>query len=351
MGLRDKRIAYKPFEYQWAFDAWFAQHSAHWMHHKIPMQSDIRDWNENLDEKEKNVIGNILKGFAQTELEVEDYWSTYVTKWFPVPEIRKMAIAFADAETIHSEAYSYLNETLGLNDFEAFLQDEATMNKLELLMAVNSSNDWVSILKDIPDWIPFSGPIKKWAESKWDNGVELSDIARSIGLFSACAEGIQLFSSFAVMLSFRPSNRMKGISQQMIYSIRDESLHSESGCKLFRTLIEENPSIWTSAFKESVREGIALSLDLEFKYIDKIFEMGDLTTITRKQLKNFMFDRANRKLVELGLTAQYTVDEQLLGEMKWFYQLVGGTINGDFFDNHETNYSEPNEDWNDDDIF
>lgn len=321
MGVRDKRIAYRPIEYQWAHDAWFAQHAAHWMHHKIPMQSDIRDWNENLDEKEKNVIGNILKGFTQTELEVQDYWTTYVTRWFPVPEIRRMATAFGDGETIHAEAYNYLNETLGLTDYTSFLEDEATMNKLEVLMEVDPENE------------------------------SIENIARSLALFSACAEGIQLFSSFAVMLSFRTSNRMKGISQQMIYSIRDESLHSESGCKLFRTLVEENPHIWTADFKETVREGIALSLDLEFKYIDKIFEMGDLTTITKAQLKNFMFDRANRKLVELGLTAQYKVDEKLLEEMKWFYQLVGGTINGDFFDNHETNYSEPNEDWNDDDIF
>lgn len=323
MGLRDERIAYKPFEYQWAFDAWFNQHSAHWMHHKIPMQADIRDWNENLDDKEKNVISNILKGFAQTELEVEDYWSTFVTKWFPKPEIRKMAIAFADAETIHSEAYSYLNETLGLNDFEAFLKDEATMKKLEVLMSVDPNDE------------------------------SIENIARSLALFSACAEGIQLFSSFAVMLSFRTSNRMKGISQQMIYSIRDESLHSESGCRLFRELVTENSYIKTPEFDRKIYEGVNIALENEFHYIDKIFEMGDLETITKAQLKNFMYDRANRKLSELGLKGDvYSVDDELLDQMKWFYQLVGGTINGDFFDNHETNYSEPNEDWNDeDDLF
>lgn len=319
MGIRDERIAYRPIEYQWAHDAWFAQHSAHWMHHKIAMQSDIRDWNENLDAKEKNVIGNILKGFTQTEVEVSDYWTTFVTRWFPVPEIRRMAIAFGDAETIHAEAYNYLNETLGLTDYTAFLQDEATMNKLEALTEVDPLDE------------------------------SLENIARSIAIFSACAEGIQLFSSFAVMLSFRTSNRMKGISQQMVYSIRDESLHSEMGCKLFRTLVNENPHLWTGEFMNTIRDGIAMSLNLEFAYIDKIFEMGDLETITKDQLKNFMFDRANRKLIELGLSTQYPVNQELLEEMKWFYQLVGGTINGDFFDNHETNYSEPNEDWNDDD--
>lgn len=322
MGLRDKRLAYKPFEYKWAYDAWFNQQLAHWMHHKINMQSDIRDWNENLDSKEKNVISNILKGFAQTELEVEDYWSTFVTRWFPVPEIRKMAIGFANSETIHSEAYAYLNETLGLNDFVAFLKDEATMCKLETLMEVDPNDE------------------------------SIENIARSLALFSACAEGIQLFSSFAVMLSFRTSNRMKGISQQMIYSIKDESLHSECGCRLFRTLIAENPEVKSEEFDKTIYEGVQLALDNEFLYIDKIFEMGDLETITKAQLKNFMLDRANRKLAELGLLGQYKVDETLLEEMKWFYQLVGGVINGDFFDTHETGYSEPNADWtNDDDLF
>ena len=321
MGIRDERIVYKPIEYQWAHDAWFNQSNAHWMHHKISMLKDIKDWNEALTPAEKNVIGNILKGFAQTELEVQDYWTTYVTKWFPIPEIKRMAVAFGYFETIHAEAYSYLNETLGLNDFAAFLQDEATMNKLEVLMAVD------------------------------ENDESLENIARSLGLFSGIAEGVQLFSSFAVMLSFRPTNRMKGISQQMIYSIRDESLHSDSGCRLFRTLIAENPSIWTAEFRETLYSGFDIALELEFKYIDKIFEMGDLETITVDQLKNFMYDRANRKLVELGLEAKYIVDAVLLDEMKWFYQIVSGTINGDFFDNHETNYAEPNEDWNDDDIF
>lgn len=353
MGLRDERIAYKPFEYQWAYDYWFNHENAHWMHHKIGMMDDIRNWNEDLSEKEKNVIANILKGFAQTELEVEDYWSTYVTEWFRKPEIRKMAIGFAARESIHAEAYSYLNETLGLTDFDAFMKDEVTMKKLELLMEVNKSYNWYGILRKLPDWVPFAQTIRDWAESRYDKDKETEDIARSIALFSACAEGIQLFSSFAVMLSFRPSNRMKGISQQMVYSIKDESLHSEAGCRLFRELIAENPGILTKPFKASVYEGINLALENEFDYIDKIFELGDLETITKDQLKNFMYDRANRKIAELGLSDKptYPVEEKLLNEMSWFYSIVGGVINGDFFDIHQADYAEPNSDWNDSDAF
>jgi len=116
-SLLEERIVYKPFEYQTAFDFWLAQQQAHWLHTEVPMMSDVNDWKQNLSETEKNIIGSILKGFAQTETVVEEYWSTLVTKWFPKPEVKMMAIGFGANETIHAEAYSLLNEELGLDDF------------------------------------------------------------------------------------------------------------------------------------------------------------------------------------------------------------------------------------------
>jgi len=321
MPLLKERLHFKPFEYQWAYDYWFKQQNAHWLHTEINMQKDIKDWDENLTKSEKNVIGNILKGFAQTETHVNDYWSQYVTTWFPIPEIKMMAVTFGAFETIHATAYSYLNDSLGLDDFKAFLQDEATMNKLQVLIDVDK------------------------------NDTSIANIARSIALFSACAEGIQLFSSFAVLLSFRKSNRLKGIGQQMIFSVRDESLHSEAGCKLFRELVKENPDIWTWEFKNSIIEGVQFSLVNEFVYIESIFEMGELETISKEELKNFMYDRANRKLAELGLEPVYKVNPKLMEDMSWFYIMVSGEQQTDFFDNRETGYAKPNEDWNSDDLF
>lgn len=319
--ITDERVSFKPFQYQWAYDYWFKQQNAHWLHTEINMQNDVIDWRENLNEKEKNVIGNILKGFAQTECEVGNYWSSYVPQWFPVPEIKMMGQAFGSSETIHANAYAYLNDTLGLDDFEAFLEDKATMAKLKVLMDVDP------------------------------NTTDLTEIARSIALFSAAAEGIQLFSSFAVLLSFRKSNRLTGVGQQMIFSVKDESTHSEAGCKIFRTIIEENPELWTEELRKSVYDGIHYAIQSEFTYINKIFELGDLETITKEQLKNFMYDRANRKLVELNLKPIYNVDKQLLNEMEWFYIMVSGEKQTDFFANRETDYSKPNEDWNDNDLF
>ena len=93
------RIEYKPFEYpEYFLDGWMPQAQAFWLHTEIPMQGDVKDWNENLKPHEKNLVGNILLGFAQTECAVSDYWTNMVTKWFPKHEIRQMAMMFGSQE-------------------------------------------------------------------------------------------------------------------------------------------------------------------------------------------------------------------------------------------------------------
>ena len=315
------RLAFKPFRYQWAYDYWFQQQNAHWMFQEINMQKDISDWKNELTTQEKSVVGQILKGFFQSETQIADYWSTYVTNWFPVPEIRMMAQTFGAFETIHAVAYSYLNEVLHLEDYEAFLHDESIMNKLDVLINVDKHDD------------------------------SLDNIARSLALFSACAEGIQLFSSFAIMLSLRKKNLMTGIGQQMIFSIRDESLHSEAGCKLYNTLIDENPGLYSPSLEYDIITGFDLALRNEFAFIDEVFTMGDLETITKAQVQNFMYDRANRKLKELRVNHSYPVNEELLKEMDWFYILVSGEQQTDFFFNRETGYAKPNADWETEELF
>ena len=319
--LLTPRLAFKPFRYQWAYDYWFQQQNAHWMFQEINMQKDISDWKNELSEKEKSVIGQILKGFFQSETQIADYWSTYVTNWFPVPEIRMMAQTFGAFETIHAVAYSYLNEVLHLEDYEAFLHDPTIMNKLDVLINVDKNDD------------------------------SLTNIARSLALFSACAEGIQLFSSFAIMLSLRKKNLMTGIGQQMIFSIRDESLHSEAGCKLYNTLIDENPGLYDASLEYDIITGFDLALRNEFAFIDEVFKLGDLDTITKAQVQNFMYDRANRKLKELRVNHSYPVNEELLKEMDWFYILVSGEQQTDFFFNRETGYAKPNADWETEELF
>lgn len=346
--ITHSRVAFKPFVYESMYGHWLDQQNAHWLFHEIDMKKDVQDW-DRMSVKEKNVVGNILKGFAQTECEIGDYWSSKVPAWFPVPEVKAMAQTFGAFETIHAIAYSYLNDTLGLTDFEAFLEDEATMKKLGKLMEINSNHNWAKLLQDVPDHVPHSKEIKAWAKESYSKDQEYSEIARSIALFSAASEGVILFSSFAVLMSFKKEfNMLQGVSTQMIYSVRDESLHSKAGCELFRIICKENPQIWTDDLKNDIYEGMKLALEAEFFYIDKIFEMGDLESINKAQVKNFICDRANRKLIELGLESKFDVNPILLSEMDWFYSMISGESQDDFFNTRETNYSKANEDWNDD---
>jgi ribonucleoside-diphosphate reductase beta chain len=326
--LFSPRIVYKPFEYQEAFDFWLKQQQAHWLHTEVPMMSDLNDWKQNLTEAEKNVIGSILKGFAQTETIVNDYWSGLVTKWFRKPEIIMMATTFGAFETIHAEAYSLLNETLGLDNFSEFLEDESTMAKIQALMDARDHSD----------------------TSEWSK----EDIARSLAIFSAFTEGVNLFSSFAVLLSFKMKNKLKGVGQIVEWSIRDESLHSEAGCWLFRKLIEENPEILTPKLKEDLKEAALLSLKLELDFIDKVFELGDLETISKYDLQNFIKHRVNTKMNDLGLRAVIPtkdIDKDAVKRMKWFDSLSAGKQHTDFFASRVTNYSKGTMVWDESAIF
>ena len=323
--ITKERVVYKPFEYPEAHDFWMKQQQAHWLHTEVPMMSDVNDWKQNLSETEKNLIGSILKGFAQTETVVNDYWSNLVTQWFRKPEIIKMAVTFASFETIHAEAYSLLNEELGLDNFSEFLEDEATMAKIQSLMDVRDSHQ---------------------GEVDW------SARAKSLAIFSAFTEGVNLFSSFAILLSFKLRNLLKGVGQIVEWSIRDESLHSEAGCWLFRQLMLEKPELNTPELKESIKQAALLSLKLELDFIDKVYEMGDLEGCSKYDLVSFIKYRVNTKMQDLGYGPIVNgIDDASIKRMKWFDSLSAGKQHTDFFANRVTNYSKGAQNWDANDLF
>ena len=314
MGLFDERIPYKPFEYpEYYNEGWLKQAQAFWLHTEIPMSSDVKDWNEKLTKEEKNLVGNILLGFAQTECAVSDYWTQKVVSWFPKHEIQQMAMIFGSQETIHAVAYSYLNETLGLENFEAFLQDKATMERFDNLISYDGNNT--------------------------------TGIARSIAIFSAFAEGVSLYSAFAVLYSFQLRNLLKGVGQQMKWSVRDESLHSKMGCQLFRHMCKEDPKLLNKS-KKDIFDAAKTMLKAEEKYIDKMFELGDIENLKAYDLKQFIRKRLNEKIMELGYTNEreyFEFDQDAAKNLDWFYHLTGGHTHTDFFAIRPTDYSKANE--------
>jgi ribonucleoside-diphosphate reductase beta chain len=220
---------------------------------------------------------------------------------------------FGSQETIHAVAYSYLNETLGLENFEAFLQDEATMERFDNLVSYDGNN-----------------PV---------------GIAKSLAIFSAFAEGVSLYSAFAVLYSFQLRNLLKGIGQQMKWSVRDESLHSKMGCQLFRHMCKEMPNLLEDCRDDVVSAAKAM-LDAEEKYIDKMFERGDIENLKSYDLKQFIRKRLNEKLQELGyfdLGQYFAFDQEAATNLDWFYHLTGGLTHTDFFAIRPTDYSKANE--------
>jgi ribonucleoside-diphosphate reductase beta chain len=315
MGITERRQVYMPFEYEQAYDYWMKQQNAHWLHTEISMAGDINDWKQSLTEAEKNVIGNTLKGFIQSEIIIGDYWTRRVQKYFPKPEICMMASTFGSFETIHMKSYAYLNESLGLETYDAFLHDKTAKAKLDNMI---------------------STPNKSKA-----------DIAKSIAVFSAFGEGVSLFSSFAILVSFQKRNLMKGMGKIIEFSIRDESLHSEAGCWLFRTFIGENPDILTDELKQTLYNAARIAVSLEDEFIDNAFELGPIEGIDADDLKQYIRHRANMKLQEIGLGQNWkNVKQDAIDRMEWFTEIGAGVQMQDFFAGRVSDYTKGLVDFN-----
>lgn len=308
MSLLKPRDVYKPFQYPRAFEYWEKQQNAHWLPTEVAMSKDINDWTHKLTESERLVVGQILKSFTQTEISVNDYWSRKVSGWFKIPEICMMASAFGSMESIHTVGYAYLNDSLGLDDYSAFLQDPTAVAKLDNLKSVKKRNR--------------------------------RDIARSLAIFSAFTEGVNLFSSFAILMNFSRFNLLEGVETIVSWSVRDESLHSEAGCWLFRTFIEENQDIWDEDLKRDIYDAARLSVKLEDDFIDNAFSLGKIRGLDPHDLKNFIRMRANAKLYDLNLKTNWkNIDQESLKKMSWFEELSGGQKFTDFFSSRVTDYS------------
>jgi len=307
-NLLEPRPTYGPHEYPAAYQYFLKQQMAHWLFIEVQMGGDINDWKMKLSDTDRHVIGSILKGFTQTEIFIEDYWSNKVGNWFKKPEIQMMANTFAGFEAIHAAGYSYLEESLGLQNYEAFLHEPTAKAKIDRLMDTK--------------------------------GKTLKEIAISLAVFSAFNEGVNLFSSFAVLMSFAQRNYLKGLGQIVSWSIKDESLHSEAGCWLFRELVKENPEIWTDEVKKELYDAARLTVELEDKFIERAFEHGELPNLSMKDLKNYIRYRANTKLQDLGLKANWkNLDKEALQRLEWFNVLASGVELQDFFAQRVVDYS------------
>lgn len=333
--IRKESNLVRPLTYQEPKDFEHLSRVVHWMHEENSMEQDVVDFNTKLLDIERNSISNILKGFAQSETFVGDYWSEFITYIFPLYEIKLMAINFADREGIHAEAYNSLIDQLALKlSYIEFTQEKGIIEKLETLTSISN----------------FKNP----------KDIDNLEVCAKMGMFAAL-EGACLMSSFSVLLSFKhrannkeqleklPSGiepvRLKGIATQMEWSVRDELLHAKAAAWLFRRLCQECASVKLKEFAMPfVKEGMELIFKTEIDYLDKIFEFGDLPTIKKEEVRNYVVHRFEEIWKDLGyetkLLENEIVDTILLKEMEWFENVA--MLNNrhiDFFSQKNTDYS------------
>ena len=297
---------YKPFRYPWAYDAWLTQQRIHWLPEEVPLADDVKDWHNNLSRPERNLLTQIFRFFTQSDIEVNNCYMKHYASVFQPTEIQMMLSAFSNMETIHIAAYSHLLDTIGMpeTEYQAFLRYREMKAKFDYLQqfAVNSKEE----------------------------------IARTLAVFGAFTEGLQLFASFAILMNFPRFNKMKGMGQIVSWSVRDESLHTESMIRLFRTFIMENRQIWTEEFKQSVRDVCVEMVEHENAFIELAFEMGGVEGLDAPEVKQYIRYIADRRMTQLGLLPVYGV---VRNPLPWMDEMLNGMEHTNFFENRATEYS------------
>jgi len=304
--ITDERAEFKPFFHPWAYEAWLQHEQAHWLHTEVPMIEDVKDWKNILTDAEKYFLTNIFRFFTQGDISVASGYVNNYLPVFPQPEIRMMLLGFAAREALHIAAYSHLIETLGM--------PESTYNEFLEYTAMKDKHDYVESFTSKDE----------------------STIAQQIAVFSAFTEGMQLFSSFIMLLNFPRHGKMKGMGQIISWSIVDESLHSESMIKLFRSYIEENRSIWKDDLKSQIYTIATKMVDLEDRFVDLAFSMGPMEDLTSEDVKKYIRYISDRRLISLGLKGIFKVKKNPL---PWVEEMLNAPIHGNFFENRVTDYA------------
>ena len=308
LKLSDPRASYKPFHYPWAYDAWLKHEQAHWLHTEVPMVEDIKDWKSKLSEQEKYFLTNIFRFFTQGDIDVAGGYVKNYLPHFPQPEVRMMLLGFSAREALHVAAYSHLIETLGMPEttYNEFLQYDAMRNKHDYILTQSNGD------------------------------ANTSTVARNIAMFSAFTEGMQLFSSFIMLLNFPRNGKMKGMGQIVTWSIVDETLHAESMIKLFRTYVEENREIWNDDLKSEIYTIATKMVELEDHFIDLAFSMGDMSNLSADDVKRYIRYITDRRLISLGLKGTMKVKKNPL---PWVEEMINAPTHTNFFENRATDYA------------
>jgi len=305
-SLFEKRDYYKPFEFPKAFEFYEMHEKMHWIPDEVSLHQDVLDWKNKLTDNERNFLTQIFRLFTQSDVDVAGAYANKYLPLFPKPEIRMMLLSFASREAVHIQAYSHLIDTIGM--------PESTYKKFMEYEAMKEKHDFIEGFL----------------------GTDKDQIAQQIAAFSAFTEGMQLFSSFIMLLNFTRFNKMNGMGQIISWSIKDESVHVEGMTWLFKEFLKEHKEIWNDELKTQLYKIAEKMVELEDKFIDLAFEMGDIEGLTVDEVKTYIRYIADRRLIGLGMKGIFKVKTNPL---PWVEEILNAPEHANFFEQRATAYA------------
>ena len=320
----EKRISLKPYEYPQLYEYVPAIRHSYWIHTEFNFTSDIQDFKSRLDEIEKSAIKNTMLAISQIEVAVKSFWGDLYQR-MPKPEIGAVGSTFAESEVRHADAYSHLLEILGLNnEFKALKKKPVIMKRVQYLETAlkNSKSD--------------------------DN----KEYAEAVLLFSLFIEHVSLFSQFLIIMAFnKHKNMLKGISNVVEATSKEEQIHGDFGIDLIKILRDEHPEWFTAEYHKTIQEMCKQAFEAESELVDWIFEEGELEFLPKSVVTEFLKNRFNKSLESIGIDSVFEINETLLNETEWFDDEIIGTKHGDFFVKRSINYSKRTQSITSDDLF
>ena len=308
-----------PFKYKWAWEKYLAGCANHWMPQEINMTRDIALWKDpnGLTEDERRIIMRNLGFFVTADSLAANNIVLGTYRQITAPECRQYLLRQAFEEAIHTHAYQYIVESLGLDQAEIF-------NAYHEVKSIRDKDEFL---------IPF---IDVLTDPSFKTGTPENDqkLLRSLIVFACIMEGLFFYVGFTQILAMGRQNKMTGAAEQYQYILRDESLHCNFGIDMINQIKLENPHLWTSEFKEELRGLFEKAVELEYRYAEDTMPRGVLG-LNAPMFKGYLRYICNRRCMQIGLEAMFPNEEN---PFPWMSEMIDLKKERNFFETRVIEY-------------
>lgn len=320
----EEQISRKPDHYSWTQDFIEAMHNGFWTDKEFNFQSDVQDFKVSLSEQEREIVTRALATIGQLEISVKKFWAKLGDN-LPHPSINDMGYVMANTEVIHGDAYERLLEVLGIDDaFDKILELDIIKGRVNYLR-------------------------KHLHKFHSDNKKQF---VYSLILFTLFVENIALFSQFYTISWFgRYRNFLKDTNKQVEYTSREENLHAMIGMKIINVIRKEHPDLFDEDLEEKIIHEAQEAIKYEMQIIEWIVNGYNEEKLNSKVLKEFVKNRMNDSLKQIGFKKIFEVDKELLSKTMWFEEQVLGNNHSDFFYSRPVEYSRSSKSFSEEDLF